>query len=48
MDAVDKKVETKCGLSVYDLADCYFRDWYEDGRTPASAASAAIRAEQEG
>jgi hypothetical protein len=41
MKIVDALVRRKTGLSVYDLPDCPFRDWF-DGR--ASAATAANRA----
>lgn len=43
MGAVDMAVQAKAGLSVYDLGDCSFMDWYEHGVTPKSAASRAIR-----
>ena len=32
-----------CGLSIHDLPDCCFMDWFEDGVTPTSAARRAIR-----
>ena len=31
------------GVSLDDLPDCAFRDWYEDGHTPTQAAKKAIR-----
>ena len=31
------------GLSSDDLPDCPYRDWYEDGVSPLSAATRAIR-----
>jgi len=40
---VDANVDLKTGLSVRDLPDCPFMDWYEDGISPRSAASKAIR-----
>jgi len=43
MKAVDNAVWAKAGLSVYDLADAPFRDWYDSGVSPKSAASKAIR-----
>ena len=43
MRAVDRAVSSKIGLSVYDLPDCCYRDWYDDGVRPASAASRAIK-----
>jgi hypothetical protein len=41
--AVDQNVEAIIGLSVNDLEDCCFMDWYEDGVKPASAARKALR-----
>jgi hypothetical protein len=41
MDLVDEICQTKYGVSVYDLADCPYRDWYEDDVTPKSAAARA-------
>ena len=43
MSAVDQAVKNKVGLSVYDLDDCPFRDWYDHGESPVSAAAHAIR-----
>jgi len=43
MGKVDASVGAKCGLSVYDLPDCPFRDWFEDEMRPGDAARAAIR-----
>lgn len=43
MAAVDKACQVKAGMSVHDLPDCCFRDWYDDGVKPASAASKAIK-----
>jgi hypothetical protein len=43
MKQVDREVETRAGLSVHDLADCNFRDWYEDDVPPRTAAVRAIR-----
>ena len=40
---IDAIVSEKCGLSVHDLPDCPFRDWYDDGVSAASAAKRAIR-----
>lgn len=42
MAQVDKVIEAVYGLSVNDLPDCPFADWYEDGITPVSAAGRAI------
>lgn len=45
MQKVDQAVGAKAGLSVYDLADMPYRDWYDDGMSPASAAKRALDAE---
>ena len=37
MAALDQHVIVAVGLSVHDLPDMTFRDWYEDGLTPAEA-----------
>lgn len=42
MRKVDDYVWRKAGCSVYDLDDCPFRDWYDDGVTPRRAALKAI------
>jgi hypothetical protein len=43
MEEVDRVVETRVGLSVHDLEDVAFSDWFEDGVSAKSAASRAIR-----
>jgi hypothetical protein len=43
MHQVDQTVQGKVGLSVHDLEDCPFMDWFKDGVKPASAATRAIR-----
>lgn len=43
MSEVDQAVISKTGLSVHDLADCPFMDWWEDGKTAKGAASRAIK-----
>lgn len=43
MKLVDQAVAAKIGISVHDLPDCPFRDWYDTHKTPKNAASAAIR-----
>jgi hypothetical protein len=43
MTAVDAAVERLCGLSASDLPDVCYRDWYEDGISPATAARRAVR-----
>ena len=47
MNEVDAAVTRKTGLSVHDLPDCSFADWYEDDLSPKSAAARAIRAGRE-
>lgn len=48
MKKVDAKVFDLISCSVYDLADCNFRDWFEDGVSPAEAADRAIREDDTG
>ena len=43
MREVERAVQQRVGLSVHDLADVPFMDWYEDGVSPRSAAARAIR-----
>lgn len=38
MSAVDGHVQIKLGVSVHDLPDMCFRDYYDDGMTPAQVA----------
>jgi hypothetical protein len=45
MRAVDVAVMRVIGLSIHDLADQPFRDWYEDGITPTQAARLALEDE---
>jgi hypothetical protein len=40
---VDIEVQKKVGLSANDLPDWPSRDWYDEGKTPKGAASAAIK-----
>lgn len=40
--AVDKFVGYR-GLSVYDLPDCCYRDWYDNRLRPIRAANRALR-----
>lgn len=44
MKRVDRAVQT-VGLSVYDLADQPYRDWYEAGHTAAGSARRALKAD---
>lgn len=43
MAKVDKACEATAYLSTADLADCPYRDWYDDGVKPESAAKRAIK-----
>lgn len=42
MHRVDAIVWRCVGMSVYDLPDCPFRDWYDDRLRPSRAASRAV------
>jgi hypothetical protein len=42
MQAVDDAVWSIAGVSVYDLPDCPFRDWFEDQEQPRTAALHAL------
>ena len=42
MREVDCQVAGIAGVSVHDLPDCPFRDWYEDNVTPVEAAAWAL------
>ncbi len=44
MKKVDAAAQKKCGLSIYDLPDYCYRDAFEDGICPSSAAHRAFRA----
>jgi hypothetical protein len=41
MTWVDEICQEKYGVSVHDLSDCPFRDWYDDDMRPATAARKA-------
>mgnify|MGYP001614494459 CR=1 FL=1 len=43
----DIAVGLKTGASVYDLPDCPFADWYDDGVTPKGAATRAVKLAEE-
>jgi hypothetical protein len=43
MDEVNKLLEAKCGLSADDLPDVCYRDMYDAGKRPSTAANAAWR-----
>lgn len=43
-EQVDQYIAQRAfGCTSADLADCCYADWYEDGVSPRSAASRAIR-----
>ena len=42
MKAVDHRVQAVIGLSIHDLEDHPFRDWYHDEMSPEEAAHTAI------
>jgi len=43
MAKIDAIVGAKVGLSIHDLPDLPFRDFYDDGVPPARVAARAIR-----
>jgi hypothetical protein len=43
MAQVDSRVWGTVGLSVHDLEDCSFRDWFDDGVSVATAAKRVLR-----
>lgn len=43
MELVDRQVSATMGVSVYDLPDCAFRTWYDDGMSVTKAAAKVIR-----
>ena len=42
MRNVNKAIESICGLTADDLADCPFADWFEDGIEPNEAAQLVL------
>lgn len=42
LEAVDQQVISRTGLSVHDLPDMPFREWYNDDVDPADAALEAL------
>lgn len=40
---VDREVIRRSSLSLYDLPDCCYRDWYDDGMSVRSAASKSLK-----
>lgn len=47
MKLVDSLIQRKCGMSAYDLPDCAYHDWYDDGKSAASAAAKAVKLAKE-
>ena len=43
MKAVDVCVLAKYGVSVHDLPDCPFYDWFDDDVRPEEAATLAVK-----
>lgn len=46
LDAVNQVLDV-IGLSIDDLPDCPYHDWFEDGMTAKRAAKEAIKLAQE-
>ena len=44
MENVDAAVDVLSGVSVHDLPDCMFRDWFDDRVSFVSAAKRALKA----
>lgn len=44
---VDRYCTSTYGLSIHDLPDCCFRDWYDEGTTYVNAAKRAIKNSKE-
>lgn len=42
LEVLDRTVIARTGLSVHDLPDVPFRDWYRDEMSPADAATQAL------
>jgi hypothetical protein len=47
MAEVDAILARKHLLTSEDLPDCCYRDWQEDGLTPAQAATRAVRSAEQ-
>lgn len=45
MRLVDRKIQARAGVSVYDLADKPFREWYDDGMDPDEAVEEILEDE---
>ena len=47
MKQVDAEIDARCGMTSGDLPDWMYRDAFEDGTSPKSAARQAISAAKE-
>ena len=45
MREVDEEVQATAGLSVYDLADQPYREWYDEGADPEDVALTVLEEE---
>ena len=43
MSRIDRLVSRVIGLSIYDLDDCRYRDWYDERIRPIHAANRALK-----
>ena len=43
MKEVDEITQLRIGLSIHDLEDCCFADWYDDGLSSAEVSRLAIQ-----
>ena len=43
MSRIDRFIGRALGLSIYDLPDCHYREWYERRMRPSRAAARAVR-----
>jgi hypothetical protein len=47
LDRVDAEIQAIAGVSLLDLPDCCYQDWYNDEISVKRAAKKAIRTAQE-
>lgn len=47
INAVEKACYSLCGMSHHDLPDMPYRDYYDEGKSPAVAARSAIKSAKE-
>lgn len=43
LEKVDAEVQTETGVSIYDLPDYDYQEWYDEGMTPKKAAKRVVR-----